>query len=64
MKAIIIACKGQTKETFVNRLLYRELWPKEVSAQLCLVSTSSHGKGGALSGQCVLYIPSKRKFII
>ncbi|MCY4673606.1 MAG: DUF4276 family protein [Bacteroidetes bacterium] len=54
MKKVIIACEGQTEEAFVKRLLYGELWPKEVFAEPRLIPTSSHGRGGALKGQRVL----------
>lgn len=54
MKKIIIVCEGQTEEAFVNKLLYPELWPKGVFAEPRLISTSSTGKGGGLSGKRVL----------
>ncbi len=55
MKTVIIACEGQTEERFVKRLLYHELWPKEVFAEPRIISTSPHGRGGALKGQRVLH---------
>ena len=54
MREVVVVCKGQTEEVFVNEILAPVLGEGNVFLSPRLISTSRHSQGGALNAQRVL----------
>lgn len=56
MTEAVVLCEGRTEDVFVRVVLAPALWPGDLFVGSRVIPTSTHGRGGALSGRRVVRV--------